>query len=80
MLLEKMKLSIYKNDEKSHDFRHGYIIILSDSFMAGFKPITLLIPPLHAFVLQAVSRRHGGNKLNTRLNLQAMCTLGTCVE
>jgi hypothetical protein len=31
--------------------------------------MTLLIPPVHAAVLAAVSIRHQGNTLNTHLNL-----------
>jgi hypothetical protein len=53
------------------------IIISPDSFMAGLRPMTLLIPSVHAKALPAVCMRLHGNTLNTHFELvwQSVCSM-----
>jgi hypothetical protein len=48
---------------------HNSIIIFPDSFIAGLRPMTLLIPSVHATAYRAVSMRLYGNTLNTHFDL-----------
>lgn len=52
------------------------IIISPDSFMAGLRPMTLLIPSVHATAIPVVSMRLHGNTLNTHFELvwQSACS------